>query len=948
MNKLDLVPLKREMLSVYAAIREICQRHNIRFFAAYGTALGAVRHKGFIPWDDDFDIEMPRTDYEKFLQVAEAELPSDLSLVSWGTTYGYKNQFAKIMVNDKTRLEKVESECGYTLGQGIFVDIFVVDGLPNTKLGRFWHLARRAWLKLREKFLPFRKDAHYFCAAHDQIMKENPFEVAKGVCELGWISRTRMAFKRKDCCSPKVYGVPRWMPFEDTTIPVPENVAEHLKFEFGDYMQLPPEDKRRASHTNEGASVWPLRLGALTVEKQPILSIVVANYNYGRYLDAALNSVFAQCSGVAKGPQGQNVLMLSNGEAIELIICDAKSKDNSVEIIKKYARRLAWWCSEKDGGQSAAFNKGFSHSAGKYLTWLNADDLMVAGSLLAVTNEMKRHPDCQWFTGNYFRFVPSGKVQQMNWGPNYYPKWLQWKCSPIVVFGPTTFFSKKIFDEAGGFLEELQNGMDNYLWVKFILAGIKQRRIRALIWAFRLHEESKTSDFEGHVRAQNHLDDADRDSVILAKLRSKKGLRFALFCVRLWRLIDFSFAYRFLLKLRYRHVHALIKGVPGLARKQFAVVHCMPTPYRNHMFAEMRKQLLAQNIDLWVHFMTKGLGGRPKDWVQQSINFPHKFWRDFGFGTHFFNPGLFFHILRNKPDWLLIGSPYDTFTGMFVTLLCKARGSKIVWCEGNTKNPGELGGFKGWLKRLVYSNADYAAVPGVEGSRFIRLHQDKTRKTLAKPIVLPNLVDETKFKPKSEWDAKDLAALRRQVGVSDEDRLCLIPARLVPVKGLLQFVEQLDSQLLAGWKVVILGNGPLREDLVKLINAKGLSQYVLLAANIAYNDMPKMYATSDLFLLPSIQDMNPLTVVEAVHSGLPLAVSCQAGNAPEAVTEDNNGWILPVNDSAQYKAKLLEVFGTPKEKLLEMGIVSKSVNAVFWNTEESVKRFLKDCISEVK
>ena len=54
MNKLDLVPLKREMLSVYAAIREICQRHNIRFFAAYGTALGAVRHKGFIPWDDDF------------------------------------------------------------------------------------------------------------------------------------------------------------------------------------------------------------------------------------------------------------------------------------------------------------------------------------------------------------------------------------------------------------------------------------------------------------------------------------------------------------------------------------------------------------------------------------------------------------------------------------------------------------------------------------------------------------------------------------------------------------------------------------------------------------------------------------------------------------------------------------------------------------------------------
>ena len=99
--------------------------------------------------------------------------------------------------------------------------------------------------------------------------------------------------------------------------------------------------------------------------KDPILSIVIANYNYGRFLEDAIRSVCLQ----------------NMGDKIELIICDAASTDNSLEIIRKYASKIAWWCSEKDGGQSAAFNKGFSHARGKYLTWLNADDVLVSGCL---------------------------------------------------------------------------------------------------------------------------------------------------------------------------------------------------------------------------------------------------------------------------------------------------------------------------------------------------------------------------------------------------------------------------------------------------------------------------------------------------------------------------------------------------------------------------------------
>ena len=92
---------------------------------------------------------------------------------------------------------------------------------------------------------------------------------------------------------------------------------------------------------------------------KPLLSIVIANYNYGRFLEEAIQSVLSQSC-----------------NDYELIIVDGGSTDNSVEIIKKYEDKIAWWVSEKDKGQSDAFNKGFAHAKGKYLTWLNADDIL--------------------------------------------------------------------------------------------------------------------------------------------------------------------------------------------------------------------------------------------------------------------------------------------------------------------------------------------------------------------------------------------------------------------------------------------------------------------------------------------------------------------------------------------------------------------------------------------
>lgn len=268
-------------------------------------------------------------------------------------------------------------------------------------------------------------------------------------------------------------------------------------------------------------------------EHRKLLTIVIANYNYGRFLGEAIRSVVEQ----------------PGFEKCELIVVDGGSADCSVEVIKKYADKISWWVSEKDRGQSHAFNKGFARAEGKYLTWLNADDILVPNCLKSVLRQMECHPECDWFTGNFFRFLGSDKtVMEIGWGPHFYPKWMQRPRFPLVIFGPTTFFSKKIYEQVGRIDESLHFCMDNDLWYRFVNAGIKQRRIRSFCWAFRMHEASKTAEFGDHKMSADVRKVAYPELAAMLKKNHVKKSRTAQYLVWLLRALDGSLARRFLLR----------------------------------------------------------------------------------------------------------------------------------------------------------------------------------------------------------------------------------------------------------------------------------------------------------------------------------------------------------------------------------------------------------------
>lgn len=224
------------------------------------------------------------------------------------------------------------------------------------------------------------------------------------------------------------------------------------------------------------------------MKKNPFLSIVIANYNFGHLLPATLDSIIGQ-----------------DCDDYEIIICDAGSKDNSVDVIKQYEQHIAWWVSEPDGGQSNAFNKGFSHSRGRFLTWLNSDDILLPDTIKTVKAALTSHPECQWATGNLVRFLHNdGTIIDAPWGPNYLPYWLQGPGRQTIFFGPTTFWSREVYDKIGPIDEALHLAMDVDYWYRIDMAGYKQVRVNHPCWGFRMHEDSKTAEFSGHEKSDKN------------------------------------------------------------------------------------------------------------------------------------------------------------------------------------------------------------------------------------------------------------------------------------------------------------------------------------------------------------------------------------------------------------------------------------------------------------
>lgn len=248
-KKLTLQEVKTRELKILDYFVSICEKYHLTYYLTDGTLLGAIRHKGFIPWDDDIDVSMSRVDYEKFLDVCKNEKSVDFMVLT-PEPENYPYNFIKI-VDLGTRL--IEEEMMDIPNMGIWIDVLPLDGIkvPNglhVKILKYLNLARAA---ASYKVCPQKRKGMYWQWKICRIIGlktlqrlytkiSRRYEFGK-VPYVGW---TQIAFR---ALYPKhVFEKTTKVTFEGKEYNAPLGYDEYLRIQYKNYMELPPEEKRTA------------------------------------------------------------------------------------------------------------------------------------------------------------------------------------------------------------------------------------------------------------------------------------------------------------------------------------------------------------------------------------------------------------------------------------------------------------------------------------------------------------------------------------------------------------------------------------------------------------------------------------------------------------------------------------------------------------------------------
>lgn len=260
MNINQIEELRITLLYIMDEIHRVCEENQINYYIIGGTAIGAVRHKGFIPWDTDIDIAMRREDYERFLSIANEKLSHIYHCAYYKNSKNWYRPHAVVfktdtMIHWNKDVYLNKKECP------VYVDVMPLDYAPlsledkkkqedDIKKKRYFQKRRECVLYKRNSCIErlLKKSYSYFLRLHseqkfneslDAVMRRYSNKKTGEICSMA----SHYSYT-KQCMDVNIYGKPRLYSFEGREYYGPEKMDAYLTKIFGDYMKLPPEDKR--------------------------------------------------------------------------------------------------------------------------------------------------------------------------------------------------------------------------------------------------------------------------------------------------------------------------------------------------------------------------------------------------------------------------------------------------------------------------------------------------------------------------------------------------------------------------------------------------------------------------------------------------------------------------------------------------------------------------------
>lgn len=262
MKEIKVEELKQIQINILDEVDAFCRSNNIDYYLSYGTLIGAVRHKGYIPWDDDIDILVQRKDYNKLISEFNKHRNGDVKIIDKSINSSYYHPFAKAVDTSTIMMEELNDACEI----GVYIDIFPLDELPNDdkKINQLFWKIKRCRDMITLKTVPIKKDRELYknivlfvsqlllkpisvrsLVAKIDILAQT-YNGTKGCSKVG--NLTILVYGKREIWEKTDYEYVIELEFEGKKYMAPSGYHAILSKTYGDYMQLPPLEKQISHH----------------------------------------------------------------------------------------------------------------------------------------------------------------------------------------------------------------------------------------------------------------------------------------------------------------------------------------------------------------------------------------------------------------------------------------------------------------------------------------------------------------------------------------------------------------------------------------------------------------------------------------------------------------------------------------------------------------------------